>query len=443
MHVEAHDIKVAKIADTSQVDAKMLKRITEISTDDAYELLAEALAPEIYGHDDIKKALMLLLVGGVHKVKEDGMKLRGDIHMLLMGDPGVAKSQLLKHVCRVAPRAVYTSGKGSSSVGLTAAVVKDPTTNEVTLEGGALVLADKGVCAIDEFDKMDEGDRAAIHEVMEQQTVSIAKGGITTSLNARACVVAAANPVYGRWNLNKSPVENINLPDSLLSRFDLQFVLIDSHEAEVDLNLAKHVLFVHKMLRPPKREDVDKFPDAKTIRAYVARAQKYNPEIPNHLVPSIVNMYAEMRAEERMQTESDRQTYTSPRTLIAMLRISQARARLRWSHSVELSDFEEAIRLMKASKETCAPRNTNESRKTADVMTQVYGLVCSALDRAKTDADAEQWVSMVDVERAVLARGFTHDQLEQCITYYASLDVFEWSHNRLKLRFSPSLESTL
>merc|ERR1719428_266918 len=207
--------------------------------------------------------MILLLVGGVHKQKDDGMKLRGDMHMLLMGDPGVAKSQLLKHVCRVAPRAVYTSGKGSSSVGLTAAIVKDPNTSEVTLEGGALVMADRGLCAIDEFDKMDESDRTAIHEVMEQQTVSIAKAGITTSLNARTTVLAAANPAYSRWNLNKSIVENINLPDSLLSRFDLQFVLIDKVDNSSDMKLAQHVGYVHQYLQAPPNDDTDvtNYPD--------------------------------------------------------------------------------------------------------------------------------------------------------------------------------------
>ncbi len=204
-----------------------IEALMALPHEELYDRLSQSIAPEIYGMEDVKKALLLLMLGGVTMKLNDGMKIRGDINIAMIGDPGVAKSQLLKHIAHVSPRAVYTTGKGSSGVGLTACVSKDPVTNELQLEGGALVLADMGVCCIDEFDKMEENDRTAIYEVMEQQSVSIAKAGITTILNARTSILAAANPYYGRYNRDKTPHENINLPAALLSRFDLVFILLD------------------------------------------------------------------------------------------------------------------------------------------------------------------------------------------------------------------------
>merc|ERR1719187_2407259 len=251
-YLEAHRVVKMNKTEDDELDTEGLTEaeLRKVAEDDFYDKLSSSIAPEIYGLDDVKKALLLLLVGGVDR-NPAGMKIRGNINICLMGDPGVAKSQLLGYIDRLAPRSQYTTGRGSSGVGLTAAVMKDTLTGEMTLEGGALVLSDQGICCIDEFDKMADQDRTAIHEVMEQQTISIAKAGIMTTLNARVSILAAANPAYGRYNHRKSITQNIQLPAALLSRFDLLWLIADKPDRENDLRLAHHITYVHTHNQQP------------------------------------------------------------------------------------------------------------------------------------------------------------------------------------------------
>eukprot|EP00058_Branchiostoma_floridae_P007781 XP_002593269.1 hypothetical protein BRAFLDRAFT_123634 [Branchiostoma floridae] len=356
--LEAHKMTKMNKTEDDELGAEELSEdeIKQIAEDDFYEKLASSIAPEIYGHEDVKKALLLLLVGGVDRAPK-GMKIRGNINVCLMGDPGVAKSQLLSYIDRLAPRSQYTTGRGSSGVGLTAAVMKDPLTGEMLLEGGALVLADQGVCCIDEFDKMMDADRTAIHEVMEQQTISIAKAGIMTSLNARVSILAAANPAFGRYNPKKSIEHNIQLPAALLSRFDLLWLIQDRPDRDNDLRLAQHITYVHQHNEQPAAQFTPI--DMKLMRRYIALCKTKNPVIPEDLTDYITGAYVEMRKEARNNKDS---TFTSARSLLAILRLSTALARLRLVDVVEKDDVNEAMRLMEMSKDSLVGQEEGTKR---------------------------------------------------------------------------------
>merc|ERR1719158_476173 len=249
--VANHIVRNDEKGETDRMTDDDIKAITQLSKDERIgERIIASIAPSVFGHDDIKRAIALSLFGGVSKNPQDKHKVRGDINVLLCGDPGTAKSQFLKYVQNIAPRAVFSTGQGASAVGLTAYVQRSQLTKEWTLEAGALVLADKGVCLIDEFDKMNDQDRTSIHEAMEQQTISISKAGIVTCLQARCAVIAVANPLDGCYDPSQPFNKNVDLSDPILSRFDVLFVLRDEADSAQDERLADHVVCSHMRSHP-------------------------------------------------------------------------------------------------------------------------------------------------------------------------------------------------
>ena len=358
-----------------------LKRIKELAKQkDVFDVLANSIAPGIYGHQNIKKALVLQLLGGNETNLEDGTHLRGDINILMIGDPSTAKSQFLRYMLNVAPNAINTTGKGSTGVGLTAAVVVDKDIGERHLEAGAMVLGDRGIVCIDEFDKMNEVDRVAIHEVMEQQTVTIAKAGIHVSLNARCSVLAAANPIYGQYLPDVSASRNIGFPDSLLSRFDLCFVVLDEHSSELDRKISERVIdnhmytidatkfgdesedkviepeikleenkktIMYEKKNPNSRKDNKNILTRDFLRKYIHYAKsKINPTLTKEATEYISTSWSRLR-EKSIEDDNKRKVIpVTVRTLESLIRLSTAFAKARLSQKVEKKDAEQAFVLL-------------------------------------------------------------------------------------------------
>lgn len=372
----------------SETDIKNIRKLAKDK--DVFDILSSSVASSIEGMPNVKKAILLQLLGGAEKNLENGTHLRGDINIMMVGDPSTAKSQLLRHVMDIAPLAINTTGRGSSGVGLTAAVTMDKDTGERHLEAGAMVLADRGIVCIDEFDKMNDVDRVAIHEVMEQQTVTIAKAGLHVSLNARCSVIAAANPMYGEYARELPVGKNIGLPDSLLSRFDLLFVMLDEKDPENDRKIAERVITNHRyqssnhtdmhhfnffnddvVIEPEMHDDRNDggkgtvvfektnnkaHPSAQSIvtreflKKYIsfAKAQKA-PELNQDCIDYAAQFYSALRIKAQNYDQGKVSVPITVRTLETMIRLATAHAKLRFSKEVETSDIDIAVKMLNNS----------------------------------------------------------------------------------------------
>lgn len=344
LHLDANSIEVlGKEPETAMPSPEEEEQILDLAKDPwVHRKIIGSIAPSIYGYDHVKEAIMYILFGGVPKTLPD-IAIRGEMNALLIGDPGTAKSQLLQYVARIAPRGLYTSGRGTTAAGLTAAVIREKG-GGMSLEAGALVLADKGIACIDEMDKMRPEDRVAIHEAMEQHTVSVAKGGIVATLNARTAILAAANPTLGRYEAHRTVAENISLPVTILSRFDLIFVLRDVPNKESDSKMSAHILELHRKgsspIEPPISVDL--------LRKYISYAKSVRPVLTQDALKRLNDFYLAMRAAS--ETEGSPVAITA-RQLESLVRTAEARARAALRKEVLAEDAEAAVAIMKRSLE--------------------------------------------------------------------------------------------
>ena len=397
-----------------------------------YRKLKESIAPSIYGYEEIKEALSLFLFGGIRKRRKDGTETRGDIHILLIGDPGAGKSMMLKYIEKLAPKARFVSGKGASAAGLTASVVKDEFLKAWVLEAGTLVLANKGIACIDELDKMTPDDRSAMHEAMAQQTVTISKASIQATLKAQTAILAAANPKHGRFDPYQPPADQIDLPPTLINRFDLIFPIRDKPDREKDTRIAEHILHLHSSVEDQKEPPISQ----ELLRKYISFAKRNSsPRLTEAAISEIKNFFVGLRGQ---YSEKDRSVPISVRQLESMIRLAEASARVRLSDRAEAEDAQRAIRLIFAYlKEVGFDPETGKldvdrasgvtPASKRNLLTNILGIIRSLEDVEGTAVKTE------DVLREASGKGMDELEVEKVIRELMQVgEIFEPQRGYIK-----------
>ncbi|RZD31991.1 MAG: AAA family ATPase [uncultured DHVE6 group euryarchaeote] len=416
------------------VNSEEIDEILKLAKDPKiYEKLIQSIAPVIYGYEEIKESIVLQLFGGIRKVKNDGTELRGDIHILLMGDPGAGKSILLRYISHLAPKARYVAGRGASGAGLTAAVVKDEFLGGWALEAGTLVLANKGMACIDELDKISHDDRSAMHEAMEQQTVSISKANIQATLLSQTSVLAAANPKYGRFDPYQPPPTQIDLPPTLINRFDLMFVIRDIPNIVTDERIATHVLKLQGDIESAKSEI-----EHSLLRKYIAYAkQTCFPKLGKEPQKLIRDYYVKIRSTAAGE-DGIKSIPISARQLQAIIRLAEASAKVRLSKQVTKEDAERAIRLVE---ETLKQLGTDPETGKIDIDRITSGITAtersriSSIKQTMTELEAQfgKAIPKDDLIKALEDKGMSKEKIEsELLRLKKAGEIFEPRHGVLQ-----------